>query len=320
MRYNSPFYLDLERLVLATIAINGFGRIGRACARIICKSRAHKLIAVNDLADRQTLIYLFERDSVHRGFKADVSDVRFSSAPTPIACDFSGAEVVLDCSGVFTQYDELKPYLDRGAKRVIISTPSADRAVAIAPPLSKPIAEVISAGSCTANALYALASVLDDRFGVKGILATSIHGYTSDQRLLDARRVERRRGRASAINIIPVVTSAAKNLIRYDPRYQNRAAAIGLRVPTADVSLMHAIFLFEQAVDKEAINAAYDNAQNAALVFSREPKVSADIIDDAASAIVDASLTVCCQNLASVGAWHDNETGFASRMLELAQI
>ncbi|MDR2638599.1 MAG: hypothetical protein LBC09_02030 [Helicobacteraceae bacterium] len=305
---------------MATIAINGFGRIGRACARIILRSPTRKLVAVNDLADRQTLEYLLRRDSVHGGFEAALDGVAFSSAPSPDLCDFGGAEIVLDCTGVFTRFSDLKAYIDRGAKRVVISSPSDDNQVEIAPPLSAPKAAIVSAGSCTAHALYLLCGVLSARFGIKGVLATSIHSYTSDQRLLDSRNAEPRRGRSSAINLIPVVTSAAKNLIRYDESYRGKAAAIGLRVPTADISLMRAVFLLEQAVDQAEINAAYEGAQNAALAFSREPKVSTDIIGSAASAIIDASLTMCCRNLASVGAWHDNETGFASRMVELAQI
>ncbi|MDR2034051.1 MAG: hypothetical protein LBP89_05405 [Helicobacteraceae bacterium] len=316
MRYNSPFYFGAE-VSLATIAINGFGRIGRACARMILSEQKHKLIAVNDLADRQTLIYLFKYDSVHRGFNADLSGVRFSSAPSPSECDFSGAEIVLDCSGVFTRRADLKPYLDRGAKRVVISTPPLDDQIVLAPPLSAPNDSIVSAGSCTANALYLLSNVLNDRFGVKAILATSIHSYTTDQKLLDAKNDDWRRGRASAINIIPIKTSAAKNLMRYDSRYQNNAKAIGIRVPVPDVSLMCATFLLENPVDPEEINAAYENAQSAALGVTRSPKVSTDIIGLWASAIVDTALTLCCGNLASVSAWHDNESGFAARMLEL---
>jgi glyceraldehyde 3-phosphate dehydrogenase len=284
---------------------------------MILSEQKHKLIAVNDLADRQTLIYLLKYDSVHRGFNADLSGVRFSSAPSPSECDFSGADIVLDCAGVFIRYADLKPYLDRGAKRVVISTPPADDLIALAPPLCAPNDPIVSAGSCTANALYLLSNVLNDRFGVKAILATSIHSYTTDQRLLDGKSYERRKGRSSALNIIPVATSAAKNLSRYDGFYKDKAAAIGLRVPVPDVSLMCATFLLENAADRDEINAAYENAQSAALRFEREPKVSADIIGLTASAIVDTALTLCCGNLASVSAWHDNENGFAARMLEL---
>jgi glyceraldehyde 3-phosphate dehydrogenase len=315
MRYNSPFYLER---CLATIAINGFGRIGRACARLILASQTHRLIAVNDLADRQTQTYLLERDSVHKRFNADLSDLRFSSAANPKACDFGGADVVFDCTGVFTKYDELKPYLDQGAKRVVISTPSADSAVALAPPLSAPAAEIVSAGSCTANALYLISKVLNENFGVKAVLGTSIHSYTSDQRLLDGRNDERRRSRASAINIIPVVTSAAKNLIRYDAFYQDKAAAIGLRIPAPNASMMQATFLLKNAASAEAINAAFTRSRNAALAVVSDSKVSTDIIGFKESAIVDTSLTLCLRELACVCAWHDNEIGFAARMLEFA--
>jgi glyceraldehyde 3-phosphate dehydrogenase len=287
---------------------------------MILRSQAHRLIAVNDLADRAAQTYLLERDSVHGGFKADLSGVKFSCAQTPQECDFDGAEVVLDCTGVFTAHRELEAYLDRGAKRVVISALSADESVAIAPPLSKPEAAIVSAGSCTANALYAMSNVMNDHFGVAAVLATSIHSYTSDQRVLDGRNDDRRRGRASAINIIPVVTSAAKNLIRYDPTYANKAAAIGLRIPAPNVSMMQAVFALKNAASDEAINAAFTRSQNAALSVTSDYKVSTDIIGSTASAIVDTNLTLCLDRLACVCAWHDNEIGFAARMLEFAKI
>jgi glyceraldehyde 3-phosphate dehydrogenase len=223
----------------------------------------------------------------------------------------------LDCTGAFTKYETLEGYVKNGAKRVVVSTPIADVRAPTSPPLTEPTAPIVSAGSCTANALYLISKRLDERFGVEAVLATSIHSYTSDQRILDGRNDERRRGRASAINIIPVATSAAKNLIGYDAYYADKAAAIGLRIPTPNVSMMQATFLLKNPANRDEINFVYERSQNSALAVTKEPKVSTDIIGLTASAIVDTSLTLSCGALACVCAWHDNETGFAARMLEL---
>ncbi|GHS88758.1 glyceraldehyde-3-phosphate dehydrogenase [Campylobacterota bacterium] len=315
------------------------GRIGRACARLLLSSQNFQLICANDIADSDIIRYLLKYDSVHRRFAGDLHDpydprdphdfdgVKFSQESSPQDCDFRGADIVFDCTGRHLSAEGaegLGSYLENGARRVIVSAPPQDSSVQIAPPLSKPNAPIVSAGSCTANALFLLCEVMRKNFATDTVLATSIHSYTSDQRLLDAKNSELRRGRSSTLNMIPVSTSAAKNLALYDPRYAKSAAAIGLRVPTPNVSVMQAVFLLDNHADREAINEAFMEAAKkympSVVEFSNAPNVLTDIIGSRASAVIDGALTLTIGKIASVTAWHDNEVGFAARMLDLAQI
>ncbi|GHV01948.1 glyceraldehyde-3-phosphate dehydrogenase [Campylobacterota bacterium] len=301
------------------VAINGLGRIGRACARIVLGSSKFRLIAANDIIDSDTLRYLLRYDSVHSRSQADLSGVRFSNSETIEGCDFEGADVVLDCTGLFLNRAVLSRYLRGSVKRAIISAPPTDDLSVIAPTTTSTEA-IVSAGSCTTNALFLLSKVIDEAFGFEALAATSIHSYTSDQRLLDAKHSDRRRGRAAALNIIPVTTGAAKNLSLYNSSYAAKSAAIGIRVPTPDVSLMQATFKLPQAVSAKAINEAFMKASavfGEGVLMVAEDKVLTDIIGLHASAVVDSSLTMSVGSLVAISAWHDNEVGYAARMIDL---
>jgi glyceraldehyde 3-phosphate dehydrogenase len=307
--------------VAVTVAINGFGRIGRACARIIATEDRLKIIEINDLVDRDTLLYLFRHDTVHGGFNDSfLRQVRFSRAKEPEGCRFD-AELVLECTGVFLTRNRLQTYIDRGAKRVMLSAMPKDDILVVAP-LASSDEPIISAGSCSTNALWLMSDPLERAFGIEALIASSIHSYTSDQRLLDARHDEARRGRACGINIIPVISNAASNLWRIDAAYRAKAKAIALRVPVPNGSIMQATYLLKKDADATEINAVFEKESELlgkeVLDTAGDHKVLTDIISTYASAIIDLPLTSCRGRLASVSAWHDNETGYASRVVDLA--
>ncbi|MGE4295629.1 MAG: type I glyceraldehyde-3-phosphate dehydrogenase [Campylobacterales bacterium] len=306
------------------VAINGAGRIGRACARMVLASPDMQLLAANDPMDPQTLDYLLRYDSVHGALDSLPPSLKFSSFLAPAECDFSGADVVLECSGRFLTREANRVHLKRGAKKVVLSAIPKDDTPVVAPG-SQSVEPIVSAGSCTTNALWLLTVALQEAFGVETVLATSLHSYTSDQNLLDAKHtVEKRRGRAAALNIIPVETMAARNLARFESRWQTCAAAIGIRVPTPDVSLMQAVFRLGVCANKNAVNEALlqKSRQMPAnlLAVENEPKVSGDMIGNPCSAVVAADLTQTAGSLVSVSAWHDNEWGYAARMIDLARL
>lgn len=281
-------------------------------------------MAVNDPMDCQTLVYLLRYDSVHGRLSAPLDQIAFSAFENLSDCDFSGVDVVLECSGRFLTAEANRPHLERGVKRVVLSAMPKDDTPVIAPG-GHSLEAIVSAGSCTTNALWLLSQALDETFGVEGVLATSLHSYTSDQNLLDGKHpVEKRRGRAAGLNIIPVETMAAKNLTRLDRSWELRAKAQGIRIPTPDVSLMQAVFKLSRAVSKAEVNDVLSQKSHRLpanlLAVDQEPKVSGDMIGNLCSAVVAADLTQTAGNLASVNAWHDNEWGYAARMIDLARI
>lgn len=304
------------------LAINGAGRIGRACARIVLGSKNIKLVAINDPAGATLTKHLIRYDSVHRATSYDLDSIKFTEFDSPDKCNFD-ADIVLECSGKFLTADQVNAYITNGAQRVIISAVPQDNT-----PIAKydflPPEQIISAGSCTTNALDLIVRTIDKSFGVNGVLATSIHSYTSDQRLLDSKHpYEMRRARSATQNIIPVATSAASNLAKISPKFAHKAEAIGLRVPTPNVSIMQVALNLEKFATVDQLNHAF--LEEAKIVphhlsVSFDSKCSTDIMRASYSAIIDAKLTMVSGNLASITAWHDNEYGYAARVVELAQI
>jgi glyceraldehyde 3-phosphate dehydrogenase len=280
-----------------------------------------KIIEINDLIDQDVLLYLFRHDTVHGGFDdSSIRQARFTQAKEPEECRFS-AELVLECTGIFLTKDRLQTYIDRGAKRVILSAMPKDDIPTIAP-LASSKESIISAGSCSTNALWLMSSPLEREFGIEALIASSIHSYTSDQRLLDAKHDEARRGRACGRNIIPAISNAASNLWRIDSAYKAKAKAIALRVPIPNGSIMQATYLLKKAARAAEINAVFEKESELLgrdlFDTAEDHKVLTDIISTRASAIIDLTLTLCSGRLVSVSAWHDNETGYASRVVDLA--
>jgi glyceraldehyde 3-phosphate dehydrogenase len=329
------------------IAINGFGRVGRCILRTLSEVRRDgiELIAVNDLADAKTLAHLYNYDTVHgrARVRATAGDgclaiegrtVKTFAAkdPTELPWRELGVDIVLECSGVFTDRAKLQPHFDAGARKVVLSAPAKDHETMIVIGVNEadydPIHHsIISCGSCTTNALAPIAKVLDETFGIRFALMTTIHAYTNDQPVLDIphRKGDLRRARAAAMNMVPTSTGAAKAIGDVLPQLRGKIDGQAIRVPTMDVSLVDLTVVTERPLTKEAIDRAMKLASEGALRgilgFSDEPLVSTDYLGDPRSSIYDATLTqVIGPNLAKVMSWYDNEMGFAHRMVELTQL
>lgn len=329
------------------IGINGFGRIGRCVARAILGGTAKgadqfEIVRVNDLTDDDTLAHLLQFDSVHRTFGEDVKaedgaiivdGVRIptSAERDPSKLDWSGVDVVMECTGVFRTRDAAAKHLEGGAKRVIISAPAkgdvdATFCVGINTGDYNPAEHVIvSNASCTTNCLSPVAKVLHENFGiVKGHMLT-VHSYTNDQVMLDAPHRDLRRARAGALSMIPTTTGAAQAIALVLPELEGKLDGGALRVPTPDVSLVCLTVQVEKTTSKDEVNAAIEAAAtgplNGVLGIERRPLVSTDYIGNPHSSIVDAAQTqVIGGDLVEVQAWYDNEWGFSQRMIDLAAI
>jgi glyceraldehyde 3-phosphate dehydrogenase len=329
------------------IAINGFGRIGRCIVRAMTERKVNDLevVAVNDLTDAKTLAHLYNYDTVHG--RADVRatagegkieiggksiKILAEKDPGKLPWKELGVDIVLECTGLFTDKEKNKPHFDAGAKKVIISAPAKGHDVTIVLGVNTEQYDsakhtVLSCGSCTTNCLAPVAKVLLDSFGIKRGLMTTIHSYTNDQAVLDIphRKGDLRRARAAALNMIPSSTGAAKALSEVIPALKGKFDGQSVRVPTMDVSLIDLTFETEKPITRESIHAAMKSASEGSLKgilgYTEEQLVSSDYIGDPRSSIFDATITqVMDDNFAKVFSWYDNEWGFSNRMIELAQL
>ncbi|MAQ17703.1 MAG: type I glyceraldehyde-3-phosphate dehydrogenase [Sandaracinus sp.] len=331
---------------MTKIAINGFGRIGRCVARAILANPSSDLeiVGINDLTDDHTLAHLLEYDSVHRRFDADISveegamvvngtRIATSAERDPAKLPWSdlGAEIVLECTGVFRDKAKASAHLQAGAKRVIISAPGkgdidATFCVGINTDQYDPAKhEVVSNASCTTNCLAPVAKVLHETFGiVKGHMLT-VHSYTNDQNILDLPHSDLRRARAAAMSMIPTSTGAAKAIALVLPDLKGKLDGGAIRVPTPDVSLVSLTVEVSKETSVDEVNGALSAAANGPLKgilgFETKPLVSTDYIGNPHSSIVDAEQTqVLGGNLVHVDSWYDNEWGFSMRMIDLAKV
>ncbi len=329
------------------IAINGFGRIGRCIVRALNNRKVSDLevVAINDLTDAKTLAHLYSYDTVHG--RAEPRAIAKEGAieiggktikivaekePAKLPWKDLGVDIVLECTGLFTDKEKAKAHVDAGAKKVIISAPAKGHDATIVLGVNSEIYDsakhsVISCGSCTTNCLAPVAKVLNDSFGIKRGLMTTVHAYTNDQAVLDIphRKGDLRRARAAAQNMIPSSTGAAKALSEVIPALAGKFDGQAVRVPTMDVSLVDLTFETEKALTKDAIHAAMKKASEGAmkgiLGYTEEQLVSSDYIGDPRSSIFDATITqVMGDNFAKVFSWYDNEWGFSNRMIDLAQL
>jgi glyceraldehyde 3-phosphate dehydrogenase len=323
-------------------AINGFGRIGRGILRAaLARHETFDLVAINDIDRPSTLAYLLKYDSVHGPLDRDVRatdhsllvdaheiEVTALRDPAELPWRAKGVDVVLECSGRFTDREQAEKHLRAGARKVIISAPAkgADLTVAYGINHTKfdPAKHaIISNASCTTNCLTALARVLLDGFGIEKGLMTTVHSYTNDQRILDLPHEDLRRGRAAALSMIPTSTGAAKTVAEVIPELKGKLHGISIRVPTPNVSLVDLTVVLSRDATVDAVNAALKRAAEGSLkgvlACTDEPTVSVDYNGDPHSAIVDALDTqVMGGNLCKVLAWYDNEWGFANRMVDVA--
>jgi len=329
------------------IGINGFGRIGRCLMRALVERKVTDVdvVAVNDLTDPKTLAHLFKYDSVHRTFRAAEVGTREAAItigskeikvlavkdPKDLPWKSLGVDIVLECTGLFTDKEKASAHLEAGAKKVIISAPAKGQDATLVLGVNDDKYDpkshhVVSNGSCTTNCLAPVAKVLLDSFGIKRGLMTTIHSYTNDQAILDIphRKGDLRRSRAAAINMVPASTGAAKALSEVIPELKGKFDGQAIRVPTMDVSLVDLTVETERPVTKESISAAMKKAAESGpmrgiLYFTDEQLVSSDYLGHPGSSIFDATMTqVLGDNFAKVFSWYDNEWGFSNRMVDLA--
>jgi len=331
------------------VAINGFGRIGRPVFKRIIDNHPHlEIVAINDLTDSKTLAYLLRYDSVYgvykRVVKFDEKDLFFEGTkpgksvkifsekdPVNLPWKELGVDIVLECSGVFTDYDSAKKHLDAGAKKVIISAPSKNPEKipefvlgVNAQNYDSSKHDIVDMGSCTTNCLAPVAKVLQENFGiVKGFMST-IHSYTNDQKILDLAHKDLRRARAAALNIIPTSTGAAKAIGNVIPELKGKLNGIAFRVPTPTVSVVDLICSLEKSATAEEINYAFKKASQrkelkGILGIEDAQLVSSDYIGNSFSAIVDSNLTMSIDNLVKIVAWYDNEYAYACRLAEFTE-
>ena len=328
------------------IGINGFGRIGRCVARAILADAKSDLeiVGINDLTDDATLAHLLEFDSVHRRFEHEVSAVDgglqigdrtiATSAerdPSKLKWKDLGAEVVLECTGVFRNSDTAKAHLDAGAKKVIVSAPAKgpiDATFCVGINTDSYDASkhhIVSNASCTTNCLAPVAKVVDEVFGiVKGHMVT-VHSYTNDQRILDLPHSDLRRARAAGLSMIPTSTGAAKAVALVLPQLAGKFEGCAIRVPTPDVSLVCLTVVVGKQTTVEEVNgalqAAAEGPLKGILYFETKPLVSNDFIGNPHSSIVDAAQTqVVGGDMVEIQAWYDNEWGFSNRMIDLTRV
>lgn len=322
------------------IAINGFGRIGRAIMRV-AKLRSHfDVVAVNDLASAEQLAYGFKYDSTHGTYPGEViwegsrmqidgDPFEVLSEPDPAKLPWKelGVDYVVEASGAFRTLKDLNKHLQAGARRLILTVPCKDPldATLVAGVNDHVVTDktkIISCASCTTNCAAPVAKVLNDSFGIKRGLLTTVHAYTSDQRLIDAPHKDPRRSRNAATNIVPTSTGAARTIGVVLPELAGKLDGLAVRVPVPDGSLVDLTVELEKDVTVEMVNAAMAAAASGPmkgiLSYCVEPIVSSDIIGNSHSSIFDAALTqVMGKRMVKVISWYDNEWGYSTRVEEL---
>ncbi|MFH1180827.1 MAG: type I glyceraldehyde-3-phosphate dehydrogenase, partial [bacterium] len=310
------------------VAINGLGRIGRPVLKKILNSRSDlEIVAINDLTDAKTLAHLLRHDSVYGIYEKTIGpEVKFFTENDPANLPWKKLEIdiVLECSGRFTEIEDAKKHIVAGAKKVIISAPAKSKEV---PTFVLGVNEaeydskkdnIVSMASCTTNCLAPVAKVLNDNFKIiRGFMTTS-HSYTNDQRILDLPHKDLRRARAAGLNIIPTTTGAASAIGKVIPELEGKLDGIAFRVPTPVVSVLDLICLVEKSASAEEINNAFKKAAGKELKgilgVETEPLVSSDFKGNPLSAVIDLPLTMAKDNLIKVVAWYDNEWAYACRL------
>lgn len=328
-----------------TIGINGFGRIGRGVLRAILKRNETgiKVAAINDLLPASQNAHLLKYDSVHGVLPNDVKagessiivdgrEIKITAEKDPgkIPWKSLGVDIVLECTGFFTDKDKAIAHITGGgAKKVLISAPAKGEDITVAVGINHESYDpakhsVISNASCTTNCLAPVAKVLNDAFTIKRGLMTTIHSYTNDQRTLDVGHSDLRRARAAAVSQIPTTTGAAKAIGLVIPSLKGKLDGFAVRVPTANVSCVDLVCETEKTVTKEEVNAVLKSAAEGQLKgilgFTMEPLVSVDFNGNPHSSTIDGQLTsVMGGTMVKVLAWYDNETGFSNRMIDLTK-
>jgi glyceraldehyde 3-phosphate dehydrogenase len=322
------------------IAINGFGRIGRLALRQMVGRPGIEVVGINDLTDVATLAHLLKYDSVHGRFPGTVSvsgndlvvngaTIRISAERDPAALPWKalGVDTVIESTGMFTDAAKAGLHLQAGAKRVVISAPATGDVKTVVLGVNEGIltAEdtLVSNASCTTNCLAPMAKVLDDVFGIEQGYITTVHAYTSDQRLQDAPHKDLRRARSAALSMIPTSTGAAKAVGLVLPQLAGRLDGLAVRVPTPSGSVTDLTVVLKRPATAAEVNAAVraaaDGPMRGILEYTEDPIVSIDIVGNTHSCIFDAQLTKCSGTLVKVFGWYDNEAGYATRVADLVE-
>lgn len=321
------------------LGINGFGRIGRNVFRAALSQPDIEVVAVNDLTDAKTLAHLLKYDSVHGTLDAEVraeganlvvngKTIRVLAEREPAKLPWGelGVEVVVESTGRFTEGKDAKAHLTAGAKKVIISAPAKDEDITIVMGVNQDKYDsanhhILSNASCTTNCLAPFAKVLQENFGIKKGLMTTVHSYTNDQQILDLPHKDLRRARAAALNIIPTTTGAAKAVALVLPELKGKLNGMAMRVPTPNVSVVDLVCELEKPATVDEINAALKKAAEGPLkgilAFSEEPLVSGDYNHNSNSSIVDGLSTMVIDGMIKVVSWYDNEWGYSNRVVDL---
>ncbi len=323
------------------IAINGFGRIGRCAARIITKREGVELVAVNDTSRRDMTKNLLKYDSVHGKFSEKVElleddfvqigdqKVKFFSDRDPNNLEFAkyGADVVLECTGAILTQEKAIAHINRGVKKVVFSAPAKDDTPTFVMGVNNHQyrgESIISNASCTTNALAPVVKLLDETYGIKKGLMTTIHSYTNDQNLLDVKhKKDLRRARAAAVNIIPTTTGAAKAIGLVLPELQGKLQGLALRVPTPNVSMIDLSVVVDKKVTTDELKELFINASKdkyrGYIGIDEDKLVSSDFNGESVSSVVPLDLLqVVDDNLVKVMSWYDNEWGYSERLVDMA--
>jgi len=323
------------------IAINGFGRIGRIFLRNVLNRENMEVVAINDLTDTQTLAHLFKYDSVHGGFRADISfgpeTINVNGRPIKVLAEKDPAalpwkeldiDIVIESTGKFTTRSSAEMHLKAGAKQVIISAPASDKNI---PTVVLGVndgqldlkAPILSNASCTTNNVAPMVKILDDNWGIIDGYITTVHSMTGDQSLHDAPHKDLRRARAASASIIPTSTGAAKAITTIFPHLEGRLGGAGIRVPVLNGSLTDFTCILKKRPTVNEINNAFrkaaDSGMRKILEYTADPIVSVDIIDNTHSCIFDSQLTSIVGGLVKVVGWYDNEMGYSCRLADLVE-
>ena len=320
------------------IAINGFGRIGRLSFRVLQERNDVEVVGINDLTDVKTLAHLLKFDSVHGKFSGEVEivngdlkvngrlvKVTAEKNPSNLPWGVLRVDTVIESTGVFRTKEKASAHIDAGAKKVVISAPASGDIKTIVLGVNDYVIEdsdvLLSAASCTTNCLAPMVKVLDDSFGIERGFITTVHSYTSDQRLQDSPHSDLRRSRAAAVNMIPTSTGAAEAVGLVLPQLAGKLDGVAVRVPTPTGSITDLTAVLKQDVTIEQVNdamrAASLGAMKGILCYSEDPLVSSDIVGDSHSCIYDSDLTRASKNVVKLFGWYDNEAGYSNRVVDL---
>ena len=326
------------------VAINGFGRIGRSVFRVLNKRKDIDLVAINDIFDKEALVYLLKYDTVMGRFPGEISldsnilhagnqKVKLIAERVPADLPWGelGVDVVIESTGIFRMREQLESHLDAGAKKVILTVPAKDDidytvVIGVNDDGLKPEHRIVSNASCTTNCLAPMAKVLNENFGIELGVINTIHAYTNDQRLADVPHSDWRRSRAAAENVIPTTTGAARAVGVVLPELNGKLDGIAMRVPVPDGSVVDFNVLIKKDATIDQINDAVRSAADSGplkgiLEYSTLPVVSSDIIGNSHSSIFDAPFTRVIEgNFIKTLNWYDNEWGYSNRVVDLVSL